>query len=216
MNESFYQKLRLRASWPVLVLNAPAGYIEGLTSATEIVADSAPKIGLAYEMVQIFIKTQAELELFAPIALKALIKDGILWASYPKASSGTQTDLSRDTGWEFFTREQFRPVTALSMDTLWTCLRFRHQADVKVPVRTRQARIAAGLEPRLVRKPVPIPADLLTAMEAAPGALKIFEGLAYTYRKEYCQWVNNARREDTRADRIARAVLMIGQGKKLS
>lgn len=65
-------------------------------------------------------------------------------------------------------------------------------------------------EPKVV---VP-PADFAAALEAAPGAAAFFDGLAYTPRKEYVQWIESAKREQTRRDRVAKAVEMLAAGKK--
>jgi len=36
-----------------------------------------------------------------------------------------------------------------------------------------------------------------------------FEKLSYTHRKEYCRWIDGAKKEDTRQSRIAKAVAML-------
>ena len=41
---------------------------------------------------------------------------------------------------------------------------------------------------------------------------RAFEGLAYTHRKEYAQWVGEAKRQETRDRRAARALEMLGKG----
>ena len=48
--------------------------------------------------------------------------------------------------------------------------------------------------------------DLRAALEAAPGALARFAGLSFTYRREYVEWVEGAKRTETRAKRIAETV----------
>jgi len=46
------------------------------------------------------------------------------------------------------------------------------------------------------------------------GVLKFFEGLSYTHRKEYCRWVTEAKREETRAARLEKAMKMLKEGVK--
>jgi len=65
-------------------------------------------------------------------------------------------------------------------------------------------------EPRLV---VP-PADLLAALENHPEAKAFFEQLSYTHQKEYVQWIEETKRQETRQARIARSIEMLQQGKK--
>lgn len=59
---------------------------------------------------------------------------------------------------------------------------------------------------------VDVPADLAAALDAEPAARAAFDALAYSHRKEYVRWVEEARREQTRADRVAKAVTMVLDG----
>jgi len=44
--------------------------------------------------------------------------------------------------------------------------------------------------------------------------LPVFERLSYTNRKEYCRWIIGAKREETRAGRLAKAIEMLKSGVK--
>jgi hypothetical protein len=44
--------------------------------------------------------------------------------------------------------------------------------------------------------------------------LPVFEKLSYTHRREYCRWITEAKREETRANRLVRAVEMLRSGVK--
>jgi thiamine pyrophosphate-dependent acetolactate synthase large subunit-like protein len=65
-------------------------------------------------------------------------------------------------------------------------------------------------EPRVVE----VPADLQAALAADPEAGAFFEQLAYSHRREYVQWIEEAKREQTRASRIEKALAMLREGKK--
>ena len=41
-----------------------------------------------------------------------------------------------------------------------------------------------------------------------------FEKLSYTHRKEYCRWITEAKKEETRLARLAKAVTMLRDGVK--
>lgn len=216
MNADFFKKLHLDPGQRFLALNVPEGYIEALKDATGVTADRQSKRGDYYDCVHLFVTRVAELELFAPVALNALVDDGYFWISFPKKNSGVQTEMSRDNNWDLLLREGWRPVTILSVDDTWSCLRFRHETKVKVAPRTRQARVEAGTANKLVRKPIAVPPDLLKALEEVPEALRRFEAFAYTHRREYVEWIVDAKRPETRQRRVEKAVSLIGQGKKFS
>jgi len=46
------------------------------------------------------------------------------------------------------------------------------------------------------------------------GLLPFFEKLSYTHRKEYCRWITEARKEETRSRRLEKAVEMLKKGVK--
>ena len=44
--------------------------------------------------------------------------------------------------------------------------------------------------------------------------LPFFEKLSYTHRKEYCRWITEAKKEETRQSRLAKAIEMLRKGVK--
>jgi bifunctional DNA-binding transcriptional regulator/antitoxin component of YhaV-PrlF toxin-antitoxin module len=44
--------------------------------------------------------------------------------------------------------------------------------------------------------------------------LSTFEKLSYTHRKEYCRWITEAKKEETRLARLAKAIEMLKKGIK--
>lgn len=118
------QKLRMQPGQRVLILNPPPGYLEGLAPLpTGTVVEEVPSG--KYAFVHLFVKDQAELEKFGPSALESVEYDGILWISYPKKSSKVKTDLTRDEGWDLVARAGLKPVTQVSVDEIWSALRYR-------------------------------------------------------------------------------------------
>jgi len=83
------------------------------------------------------------------------------------------------------------------------------------------ARFQAGLaevgvpKPRRAPKPeLPVPSALAAALEAAPEAKRVFADFAPSHRREYVEWVAEAKREETRDKRIAQAIEWLTEGKK--
>ncbi|MGA8233516.1 MAG: YdeI/OmpD-associated family protein [Candidatus Acidiferrales bacterium] len=44
------------------------------------------------------------------------------------------------------------------------------------------------------------------------GLLPFFEALSYTHRKEYCRWITEAKKEETRLKRLEKAIEMLQKG----
>jgi hypothetical protein len=60
---------------------------------------------------------------------------------------------------------------------------------------------------------VEVPPAFQTALEQE-GVLPLFDRLSYTHRREYCRWIAEAKKEETRSTRIEKAVAMLQQGIK--
>jgi hypothetical protein len=81
---------------------------------------------------------------------------------------------------------------------------------VDAPDRVR-VRMELDAEPRKVA----IPGDLAAALAADPVAKKKFASMSFTHRREYVEWVEEAKRRETRARRIAATVARVRGGEAL-
>ena len=70
------------------------------------------------------------------------------------------------------------------------------------------ARSAASAKP-----PVEVPQDLARALAAAPAAARAFEGFSPSHRREYVEWITEAKRAATRERRLGQAVAWMAEGK---
>ncbi|HSM04886.1 MAG TPA: YdeI/OmpD-associated family protein [Longimicrobiales bacterium] len=61
--------------------------------------------------------------------------------------------------------------------------------------------------------PVEVPADLARALEASPAAARTFEEFSPSHRREYVEWITEAKRDATRERRLAQAVAWMAEGK---
>ncbi|HEY7188491.1 MAG TPA: YdeI/OmpD-associated family protein [Vicinamibacterales bacterium] len=69
--------------------------------------------------------------------------------------------------------------------------------------------ITVTVEPDTAPRIVDVPADLQRALAKNAAARKTFESLSYSHRKEHAQWVASAKKEETRARRVARVIEML-------
>lgn len=119
------KKLRLQPDQRILILNAPEGYVESLGDLPEgahLVQDAEPG---TCDFVHLFVKKSEQFTRLGPTAIAAIKYDGILWISYPKKSAKVDTDLSRDAMWTLLTEINWRPVSQVSIDAVWSAVRFR-------------------------------------------------------------------------------------------
>ena len=60
---------------------------------------------------------------------------------------------------------------------------------------------------------VDTPADLESLLKER-GLLATYEKLSYTHRKEYCRWITEAKKEETRKSRVSKAADMLARNVK--
>lgn len=75
---------------------------------------------------------------------------------------------------------------------------------------------AIGPRKRAPAKPKPSPeprADLLSALAASPVAQSAWHGFSVSARRDYVEWIDAAKRADTRAKRIAQTIAQVSEGK---
>jgi hypothetical protein len=82
------------------------------------------------------------------------------------------------------------------------------------------AGIAAGdqvdvdIEPDTGPREVGVPADLAEALAHDQAARATFDDLSYTHRKEWVRWIEEAKKAETRATRLAKTVESLHAGKR--
>jgi uncharacterized protein YdeI (YjbR/CyaY-like superfamily) len=84
-------------------------------------------------------------------------------------------------------------------------------------IREAMALTDAGSKPargKTAKPPVEVPEELRRALDASPAATAAFDGFSESCRREYAQWVSEAKRQETRDKRVAQAVEWIAQGKR--
>ena len=62
---------------------------------------------------------------------------------------------------------------------------------------------------------IDMPEDFKKALKKDNEAVKFYEGLSYSAKRKYYQWITGAKKEETRQKRISEAVLKLKENKKL-
>jgi hypothetical protein len=197
--KSVAQKMAMKAGHKVLTLAAPKGYADlvgGLPEGAKVVKKGAA------DFVHLFVADSAALDRELDGALAALGDETLFWISYPKKTSGMVSDLTRDVLWKLVEPKGWEPVTQIAIDETWSAMRFKKSGTIPA----RNARAAKPAEAKPAQKgarTVAVPDDLAEALNAAPEARARFEELAYSHRKEYVTWIEEAKKPETRARRVA-------------
>lgn len=71
--------------------------------------------------------------------------------------------------------------------------------------------VAVDSAPRAVE----VPDDLKKELARRSESKTAFEKMSYSHQREYVQWIETAKRAETRSTRVAKAVEMLAEGKRL-
>jgi uncharacterized protein YdeI (YjbR/CyaY-like superfamily) len=85
---------------------------------------------------------------------------------------------------------------------------------IKEAARLNEAGITAAPRPRSKeKKELEVPQDLMAALKKSKKALTTFEKFSYSHKKDYVEWITEAKRAETRKKRIQTALEWLAKGK---
>ena len=118
------KKMKLKPGQRAAIISAPGGYVETLQPLPEEV-ELAEDLAGTFDWVQLFVKTQAELEQVIAHVRAALKPASMLWITFPKGTSKIQTDLTRDKGWDALQAIDLKWINLISVDETWSAFALR-------------------------------------------------------------------------------------------
>ncbi|HEU0226052.1 MAG TPA: YdeI/OmpD-associated family protein [Steroidobacteraceae bacterium] len=101
---------------------------------------------------------------------------------------------------------KFRSVDELPSDAV--LLRY-----IKAAIALNEAGVKVPRAARRKKPPPKLPADLAAALKQSPKAKAAYDAFPPSKRREYVEWITEAKQEATRRRRLATAVEWIAQGK---
>ena len=215
MANTIAQKLRVRDDMVLLTIHAPADFrkeMKGIPSGVQIVSS-----GKKYDQVHWFVHNRAQLEKEMSRVMKLVKENVVVWVYYPKGSSGVQTDLTRDKGWDCLMAESDKLtwISLISFNDTWSVFGFRakNEADKLKEARPKPEReIFKWADP--ATKKVTLPDDVALALKKHKQEGSYFDTLAFSHKKEYLEWIITAKREETRKERIKGMIERLGKNWK--
>ena len=85
---------------------------------------------------------------------------------------------------------------------------------IVIPALNEAGTPGPGVRRAKPRGEVKVPEDLAAALKKDGKALTTFEGFAPGQRREYVEWITEAKRPETRAKRLATTLEWLAEGKK--
>jgi len=134
----------------------------------------------------------------------------ILWIAHPKKSSKIASDIGRDESWMLMEEYGFIPNFSVAIDEKWSGLRFKFD-----PNKPKWISEYSMKKRDLNNRPeITPPKELTEAWKAFPEAQSFYESLSYSCRKEFSQYVSEAKKEETRVTRASKVLEALLQKRK--
>jgi hypothetical protein len=122
------KRMQVKSGQRILAVNAPTDYaalLGELPDGATLVTRGDPA---GADHVHVFVKDTHDLGRLGPKAIAGVHGGAVTWIAYPKKTSGVETDLTRDRGWEAVTGE-IDAVSQVAVDETWSALRFKSVAE---------------------------------------------------------------------------------------
>jgi len=131
--EELLTKLNYKGHRRIAVINAEEKFFRAVAKELiDVITDNDIDQRCPYEFMMLFVKSVADVEQLAQVALHNLTADGILWFCYPKKTSKKfSSDLERDHGWKVLNDAGFWGIRMVSVDDDWSAMRFRNIRFIK-------------------------------------------------------------------------------------
>jgi hypothetical protein len=215
MSNSVAAKLKISPGYTLMTLNAPDDFKKHLVGLPPNV--KVTSVSTEYDQIHWFVMNRRQLEKEMSRVMKLLKPNMLLWVYYPKGTSGIQTDLSRDKGWDCLLTEKDKItwVNLISFDETWSAFGFRAKTDSdkkKTSKPKKEREIFKWADP--VKKTVRIPQDLSVALQKKKKISEYFDSLAYSHKREYVEWIIEAKKDETRKARIEGTIERLEKGWK--
>lgn len=202
---SVAQKLKIKESFVLLSIHAPADFQQKLGELPmNVKISSSTK---KFNQVHWFVQNKAQLEKELRNILSIIKDDIICWTYYPKGTSKMQTDLTRDKGWDALMKhDELTWISLISFDETWSVFGFRAKtaADKKKEEKPRERAIFDYIDAKT--KTIRLPDDFALTLKKNKTQQQFFESLSFSNKKEYVEWIVNAKREETRTQRVKESI----------
>lgn len=125
-----FRKLGLKTEMCCLRVNAPGNYLDLLGTDTPNV-HWEPNLRPGADFIHLFTKSEHELRSALPQFLNKMNRDGMIWVSWPKKSSGVSSDITEDTIRAVCIPLGLVDVKVCAVDEVWSGLKLMIRRELR-------------------------------------------------------------------------------------
>ena len=194
-SQSVLEKLQLKDEKNLLIQGLPST-IEKQFVKISFAKNVTPLLKIRkIDFALVFAISHKQLKDILKEIVPALHEDAKLWIAYPKVSSKIVSDLTRDCNWECISQLGFESVRLITLDSIWSAMRFKKSDQIKRPVIVEDIPVV-----NMAERTITTPAELEELFSKNISAKAFFDTLSFTNRKEYITWITGAKNIRLAAD----------------
>jgi len=202
--------LKIKPTDCILLLNKPTNYIYTI-HLEEVSFKYTSYKNSNYQHVHCFIQNKKELEQYSAIIAKHMTSLTTSWIFFPKKTSGIQTDITRDDGWEVLNKYQLKRGVLISFNETWSafsCILNTGKEECTNILKDVSDFINS------TERTITLPTNMQLAFTEHTAAKTAFEQLSFTNKKEYILWIVTAKKEATQQQRLNELIVKLLAGYK--
>jgi hypothetical protein len=162
----------------------------------------------------IFAINQLQLNNILKEVFSALHPECKLWIAYPKPTSKIVSDLNRDASWEILSDNEFEAVRQVTLDHVWTAMRFTKLDQIPNKERTfTEFKVSNIKVDDFEKRLIALPIELDKLFSHNEEAREFFTSLSIINQKEYLSWIQGAKKEETKLKRLEATMEKLMAGK---
>lgn len=123
------KKLGIKAGFKIKTFAQPDHYFDLFPDWPEGIIKVKNADPESLDFIHVFAINSEALETYVPEAKTALKKNGILWVSWPKGSSGMQTDINRESVRDYLLKIGLVDIKVAAVDDQWSGLKFMYRKE---------------------------------------------------------------------------------------
>ena len=127
------KKLGIKPGFRVYVHQPPSSYFDWLYPLPDNII-VVEKLGNDVDFIHLFVKDQESMRTLLLKSKRSLANTGMIWVSWPKKTSGVNSDLDENIIRDFGLKNGLVDIKVCAVDNIWSGLKF------VIPVKDRKTR----------------------------------------------------------------------------
>jgi len=211
--QTVLEKLQLKDEKNILVQGLPSSIEKQFIKLTFAKSVTPLLRTRQIDFALVFAISRNQLSDILKDVVPALHNEAKLWVAYPKLTSKIASDLCRDCNWDMISSMGFETVSLIALDNTWSAIHFKKTEQQPANKKVAFSTVSSTTTDRKPRT-VAIPEELKTVFRKNKNAGDFFDSLSVINKKEYVEWVAEAKRTETRTKRLESVLEKLNTGKK--